>query len=59
MGPLPGSCWKYCFFFFWCRSMFGASGGLFFLVPANVLYMSPQDHDEKIAFTRVLDPPSA
>ena len=38
------------FLFFWCLSMFGASSGfffVFFLVPANVLHMSPQDHDEK------------
>jgi hypothetical protein len=51
MGPLLGSCWKFVFFwFFWCLCR---SSGLFFLVflvPANVLYMSPQDHDEKIAF---------
>ena len=39
MGPLLSSCWNFCFFcFFWCLSMFGASSGLFFLVPVNVLW---------------------
>ena len=39
MGPLLSSCWKFCFFcFFWCLSMFGASSGLVFLVPVNVLW---------------------
>ena len=39
MGPLLSSCWNFCFFwFFWCLSMFGASSGLVFLVPVNVLW---------------------
>ena len=37
MGPLLSSCWN-CFGFFWCLSMFGASSGLVFLVPVNVLW---------------------
>ena len=30
MGPLLSSCWNFCFLFFLCLSMFGASSGLFF-----------------------------
>ena len=39
MGPLLSSCWNFCFFwFFWCLCRFGASSGLVFLVPINVLW---------------------
>ena len=59
MGPLVSSCWNFCFsVFFWCLSMFGASSGLFFVVPVNVSWSQSHQTCTGTKKTKPLDAPN-